>query len=96
MKIVVVFFRMPLFVKAKAGGLTRADLHAMLSSHYEGSWLDPSLDVGAGPEHSPYRWNGLSWVGPDDETYVNERVVGTQVSSNTHTRYFFFWLFFIF
>ena len=53
--------RMPLFVKPKKK-LTRQDVHAMLSSHYEGSWLDPSSDVGAGAEHSPYRFNGLSWT----------------------------------
>jgi len=70
--------RMPLFVKPKQG-LTRQDLHTLLSSHFEGSWFNPSSGVGAGAEHSPYRWNGLTWqVSGDNATYVNERVVGTQ------------------
>mmetsp|Transcript_70854 Transcript_70854/g.142651 ORF Transcript_70854/g.142651 Transcript_70854/m.142651 type:complete len:128 (-) Transcript_70854:157-540(-) len=69
---------MPLFVKPKQG-LTRQDLHTLLSSHFEGSWFNPSSGVGAGAEHSPYRWNGLTWqVSGDNATYVNERVVGTQ------------------
>ena len=50
--------RMPLWVKPKSG-LSRADIHALMGSHYEGSWFDPAVDVGAGAEHSPYRWNGL-------------------------------------
>merc|ERR1712070_19423 len=51
-----------------------------LSSHYNGSWLDPAKDVGAGPEHSPYRFNGLSWE-HKGKSYVNERVVGTQYTA---------------
>ena len=49
-----------LTVKPKAA-LTRDDVHALLSLHYEGTALSPFLDVGAGAEHSPYRWNGLEW-----------------------------------
>lgn len=73
--------RMPLFVKAKAGGVTRQDTHDMLSSTFQGSWFDPSNDVGAGDEHSPYRWNGLSWQSAEGDAYVNERVVGTQATA---------------
>jgi dipeptidase len=71
--------RMPLFVKPKAK-LSRDDLHSLLSNHFEGTWFDPTLDVGAGAEHSPYRWNGLTWTDPSDQnlTFVNERVIGTQ------------------
>jgi dipeptidase len=71
--------RMPLFVRPKRK-LSRADVHAMLSSHYQGSWLDPAKDVGAGAEHSPYRFNGLSWKNKG-KSYVNERVVGTQYTA---------------
>ena len=71
--------RMPLFVKPKAK-LSRHRIHELMSSHYEGSWFDPSKDVGAGAEHTPYRWNGLSWE-YQNTTYVNERVVGTQYTS---------------
>lgn len=71
--------RMPLFVKPKQA-LTREAVHALMSHHYQGSYFDPAKDVGAGAEHSPYRWNGLSWeVG--GTSYVNERIVGTQSTS---------------
>jgi len=68
--------RMPLWVKPKAK-LTRDDVMKLMGSHYEGSWFDPAVDVGAGPEHTPYRWNGLTWDF-QNATYVNERPVGTQ------------------
>ena len=71
--------RMPLFVKPKAK-LSRHRIHELMGSHYEGSWFDPSKDVGAGAEHTPYRWNGLSWE-YQNTTYVNERVVGTQYTA---------------
>lgn len=73
--------RMPLFVKGKAGGVTRQDTHDMLSSTFQGSWFDTSLDVGSGPEHNTYRWNGLSWQSANGDSYVNERVVGTQATA---------------
>ena len=71
--------RMPLWVKPKAK-LTRDDVMKLMGSHYEGSWFDPAVDVGAGPEHTPYRWNGLTWDF-QNATYVNERPVGTQYFS---------------
>lgn len=74
--------RMPLFVRAR-GKLERNDIHDMLSHHYEGSWFDPSKDVGAGAEHSPYRFNGLHWKA-DGVSYVNERVVGVQYTAWHH------------
>lgn len=70
--------RMPLFVRAKPDKVTREEVHVMLSSRFEGSWFDPSVDVGAGAEHNPYRWNGLTWSTADGTQYLNERVVGTQ------------------
>lgn len=70
--------RMPLFVKAKPSKVSRNEVHTMLSSRYENSWFDPSVDVGAGAEHSPYRWNGLTWTSSSGNQYLNERVVGTQ------------------
>lgn len=70
--------RMPLFVRPKKK-LTRATIHAMLGSHYEGSFFDPTKDVGAGAEHTPYRWNGHWSV--DGKHYLNERVIGTQATA---------------
>ncbi|KAJ8599984.1 hypothetical protein CTAYLR_001808 [Chrysophaeum taylorii] len=67
--------RMPLWVEAS--NVSARDVRALMASHYEGSWFDPSVDVGAGPEHSPYRYNGLEWT-LKNQTFVNERPVGTQ------------------
>jgi len=72
--------RMPLFVKPKAK-LTLDDAHALLSHHFQGSFFDPATDVGAGAEHSPYRWNGLAWQSAGGQTYVNERVVGVHYTA---------------
>lgn len=74
---------MPLWVKPTRN-LSRADIHQLMSSHYEGSWFDPSVDVGAGAEHTPYRWNGLTWD-YDNLTYVNERFIGTDVRKRSST-----------
>ena len=71
--------RMPLFVKP-AKKLTRAQVHQLMSHHFNGTFFDPSTDVGAGAELSPYRWNGLEWH-VDGDTYVNERVVGTHYTA---------------
>ncbi len=70
---------MPLFVKPKAT-LSRDDVHALMSGHYEDTFFDPAKDAGAGSEHTPYRWNGLQWE-LGTTRYVNERVVGTQSTS---------------
>jgi len=71
--------RMPLFVKPKTK-LTRDAVHDLMSHHFQHTWFDPSTDVGAGAEHSPYRWNGLEWT-YHGQTYVNERIVGTHYTS---------------
>jgi dipeptidase len=73
--------RMPLFVRAKPSKVSRDEVHTMLSSRYEGSWFDPAVDVGGGAEHSPYRWNGLTWSSASGTQYLNERVVGTQATA---------------
>lgn len=68
--------RMPLFVRPKQQ-LTRELIHKVMGSHFDASWFDPAIDVGAAAEHSPYRWNGLKWEHGASQ-YVNERVVGVQ------------------
>jgi dipeptidase len=68
--------RMPLSVKPKAK-LTLDAMHKLMSHHFEGTWFDPSTDIGAGAELSPYRWNGLEWES-NGQSYVNERIVGTR------------------
>jgi dipeptidase len=71
--------RMPLWVKPKAK-LTREDVHRLMSLHYRDTFFSPYVDVGAGAEHSPYRWNGLEWS-LGETKYVNERVVGVHYTA---------------
>jgi dipeptidase len=54
--------------------VSRLDVHALLSDHFEGTWFDPFGDVGAGAEHAPYRWNGLTWMS-DDVMCVGTRFI---------------------
>ncbi len=68
--------RMPLWVKANH----KITLHEMMNfmrDHLEGTELDMSKDVGAGPFHLPYRWRHLTWK-VDGVEYCNERATATQ------------------
>jgi dipeptidase len=68
--------RMPLWVKPD-NKLTTHDLMTYMRDHYEGTPLDMTKDIGAGPYRLPYRWRPLTWsVG--DVTYFNERATATQ------------------
>jgi len=68
--------RMPLWVKPDRK-LAAADLMDYMRDHYEGTPLDMTRDIGAGPYRLPYRWRPLTWsVG--GETYCNERAIATQ------------------
>ena len=68
--------RMPLWVKPSTK-LAAHDLMNYMRDHYEGTPLDMTQDVGAGPYRMPYRWRPLTWsVG--DVTYCNERATATQ------------------
>ena len=68
--------RMPLWVKPTEK-LAARDLMFYMRDHYEGTPLDMTTDVGAGPYGLPYRWRPLTWsVG--DVTYCNERAIATQ------------------
>jgi dipeptidase len=68
--------RMPLWVKPtkKVSG---HDVMNNMRNHLEGTELDMSKDLGAGPYAVPYRWRGLTWE-VDGKTYCNERVTATQ------------------
>ena len=68
--------RMPLWVKANH----KITLHEMMNfmrDHLEGTELDMSKDIGAGPFHAPYRWRPLTWK-VDGVEYCNERATATQ------------------
>ena len=68
--------RMPLWVKPKAKVALAQMMHNM-RNHLEGTELDMSQDVGAGPWHCPYRWRPMDFE-VDGKKYVNERTTATQ------------------
>ena len=68
--------RMPLWVKPDKK-LNVQDVMGMMRDHYEGTPLDMTKDIGAGPFKLPYRWRPLSWK-VDSVSYVNERAISTQ------------------
>jgi dipeptidase len=67
---------LPLWVKPDRP-LGLADVMALMRDHFEGTELDLSKGVGAGPFHAPYRWRPMEWA-LDGKTYVHERAVSTQ------------------
>lgn len=68
--------RMPLYIKPNRK-ISAADLMRFKRNYMQGTELDMSQDVGAGPFGSPYRWRPLTWE-YDNETYFHERVTVTQ------------------
>jgi dipeptidase len=68
--------RMPLWVKPDKK-LAVQDVMGMMRDHYQGTALDMTKDVGAGPFKLPYRWRPLTFK-VDTATYVNERAISTQ------------------
>ena len=68
--------RMPLWVKPD-NKIAARDLMNYMRDHYEGTPLDMTADIGAGPFRLPYRWRPLTWT-VGEETYCNERAIATQ------------------
>jgi len=68
--------RMPLWVKP-IKQLSVLDVMEFMRNHLEGTELDMSKDVGAGPFHCPYRWRPMDWE-VDGVHYVHERTTATQ------------------
>jgi len=61
--------------------LSVRDVMELMRDHFEGTPLDMTKDVGAGPYQLPYRWRPLTWKvedGKDAPEYCNERAVSTQ------------------
>ena len=64
--------RMPLWIKPEQK-LGVKDVMELMRDHYEGTPMDMTKDLGAGPFACPYRWrpmgfsvNGIFWFGVDD------------------------------
>jgi dipeptidase len=70
---------MPLYLKVDKK-LSVADVRNAMRDHYEGTPLDITNDLGAGPFKTPYRLSPLSFE-YEGETYFNERPISTQQSA---------------
>ncbi|WP_372950651.1 dipeptidase [Mariniphaga sp.] len=68
--------RMPLWVKPNKK-LSVRDVQNMMRDHYQGTELDMTQDVGAGPFALPYRFGKLTWE-VDSVKYCNERPISTR------------------
>jgi dipeptidase len=67
---------LPLFVKPDRK-LGVHDVMELMRDHYEGTELDMTKDIGAGPYHTPYRWRPMEWK-VDGKDYLHERAISTQ------------------
>ncbi len=68
--------RMPLWVKPDHP----VDVHEVMNlmrDHYEGTAMDMTKDLGAGPFQCPYRWRPMGFE-LDGKKYVHERATSTQ------------------
>jgi dipeptidase len=72
---------MPLYLKPNRK-LSAKDLMTSMRDHYEGTPFDPTLDIAAGPFHSPYRFHPLAWE-VDSVKYAFERPISTQQTGFT-------------
>jgi dipeptidase len=68
--------RMPLFVKPHSK-LSLIDVMDLMTSHYEGTELDATVDVGGGVFASPHRPRPLTWEYKGKQ-YFNERTLATE------------------
>ena len=68
--------RLPLWIQPDH----KISLHEVMNlmrDHYEGTAMDMTQDVGAGPFACPYRWRPMNWS-VDGKNYVHERATSTQ------------------
>jgi dipeptidase len=67
---------LPLWVKPDRK-LSARDVMELMRDHFEGSELDLSKGVGAGPYSLPYRWRPMVWK-HGGKKYLHERATSTQ------------------
>lgn len=67
---------MPLYVIPDRK-LTVKDMQESMRDHFEGTPLEMTSDIGAGPFHVPYRWRPMEFE-VDGKKYCNERAIATQ------------------
>ncbi|MFA6950382.1 MAG: C69 family dipeptidase [Lentimicrobiaceae bacterium] len=68
--------RMPLWVKPDKK-LTVQDVMSLMRDYYQGTKMDMTGDIGAGPYKSIVKWRPMEWE-IDGKTYINERATSTQ------------------
>ena len=68
--------RMPLWIKPdnKVG---LQEVFGMMRNYYQGTPMDMTKDIGAGPFGNTVRWRPMEWK-LDGETYIFERAISTQ------------------
>ena len=73
--------RMPLWIKPSEK-IDVLQVMDFMRDHLEGTELDMSKDMGAGPYECPYRWRPMSFK-VDGKEYVHERATATQQTGFT-------------
>ena len=68
--------RMPLWVKPDKK-VSVQEVMNLMRDHYEGTKMDMTNDIGAGPFQSPYRWRPMT-MKVDSINYIMERATSTQ------------------
>ncbi len=68
--------RMPLWVKPD-NKLSVKDVMSMMRNYYQGTPMDMTKDIGAGPYGNTVRWRPMEWK-VDGVSYFNERAISTQ------------------
>lgn len=68
--------RMPLWIKPD-NKIGVKDVMSMMRNYYQGTPMDMTTDLGAGPYGSTVRWRPMEWK-VDNQTYIFERAISTQ------------------
>jgi len=68
--------RMPLWIKPD-NKLSLEDVMGLMRDYYQGTPMDMTKDVGAGPYANTVRWRPMSWK-VDGKSYLHERAISTQ------------------
>ncbi len=68
--------RLPLWIKPD-NKISVHDVMELMRDHFEGTPMDMTQDVGAGPFHCPYRWRPMDFK-VDGKEYIHERAISTQ------------------
>ena len=82
--------RMPLWIEPNRK-LTLNDMFDFMRDHFEGTSLDMSKDLGAGPFGCPYRWRPMGFE-YEGRNYIHERATSTQQTGFSFVAQCRFWM----